>query len=73
MFEGFGSDDSFYDFSWDFGDGTAEVGQYVSHTFPAMGDYIVTLSATSDSCGNVTSTQIVRINDNFHLFYSYMF
>lgn len=43
---------------WNFGDGTTGSGRIVSHTYPALGSYEVTLTATSSDnrAGSVTRT-----------------
>jgi PKD repeat protein len=37
--------------SWDFGDGTTEEGEQVSHTYTESGEFVVTLMITTDSAG----------------------
>lgn len=46
-----------YTYVWDFGDGTTSTEQNPVHTYPAEGDYIANLTATSAS-GCVSTTQI---------------
>jgi PKD repeat protein len=40
------------DYRWDFGDGASAVGQEVTHTYPTLGEYNVTVTAV-DGAGNV--------------------
>lgn len=48
--------------SWDFGDGTTDLGDQVSHTYNESGDYSVTLAVTSAfGCGRVTTTAGVQV------------
>jgi PKD repeat protein len=48
---------------WDFGDGQNSGEAEPSHTFPGVGDYVVTLIAAND-CGSDTTTTTVSINGN---------
>lgn len=51
------------DYDWDFGDGTTGTGQYVTHTYPDNGFYLVTLT-TEDAEGCIwTTTQEVWVGD----------
>lgn len=43
---------------WDFGDGTTSTEQHPTHTFPEDGEYIVTLTITTDTCENSLSQHI---------------
>jgi len=47
--------------SWDFGDGTTEVGKKVEHQFPGAGSYEVTLTTTTAE-GDRVGTQTVTLN-----------
>lgn len=47
--------------SWDFGDGTTEVGKKVEHEFPGAGTYEVTLTTTTPD-GDRTGQQSVSLN-----------
>ena len=47
-------------FFWDFGDGNNSIEGNPSHTYPADGNYTVTLSATN-SCGATTATKNLTI------------
>jgi RHS repeat-associated protein len=51
----FDSDGQIVSWSWNFGDGTTSGERHPAHTFPAPGDYIVTLTVTDDS--GLTSTR----------------
>jgi hypothetical protein len=42
--------------AWDFGDGSSAAGSQVSHSYAAVGDYTVTVTAT-DGAGNASSEQ----------------
>ncbi len=48
--------------SWNFGDGTTSTAANPLHTFPGLGNYLVTLTATNGSCTFIDS-QLVRIVD----------
>ncbi|MFT3860689.1 PKD domain-containing protein [Micropruina sp.] len=50
------SDGSVASYAWDFGDGGSGTGKTLAHTFPAAGDYAVTLTVTDDggATGSVT-------------------
>ncbi|WP_169951621.1 LamG-like jellyroll fold domain-containing protein [Microbispora sp. H11081] len=43
------SDGSVVSYAWDFGDGTTGTGKTPTHTYPAAGDYPVTLTVTDDA------------------------
>lgn len=48
------------DYLWQFGDGTSETGQNVSHTYNGMGSYIISLeTVTADSCYSMSEIMIV--------------
>jgi PKD repeat protein len=49
-------------YSWDFGDGTHGSGANATHIYPAVGNYIVTLTA-SNTAGVETATIVVGITD----------
>ncbi|MCK4316451.1 MAG: PKD domain-containing protein, partial [Anaerolineae bacterium] len=54
---------------WDFGDGVSGLGQVVSHTYAAAGDYTVMLAVT-DTCGYTGSAQVpdaVRVRSRIFL------
>ncbi len=60
-FEGI-AQDSMYNWTWNFGDNTTGTGQTISHSYETEGEYLVTVSATSDACDTITSTQYVYID-----------
>ena len=47
-------------YTWDFGDGTTGMGAVVSHTYPAINVYTVTVTATN-VLGMATATTTVTI------------
>jgi len=50
-------------YNWDLGDGTTSAGTMVTHTYPAQGTYIVSLTTiTNDSCVDVSSTSITLMD-----------
>ncbi len=53
------TDNSALTYTWDFGDGTTGSGTTVSHSYDSVGDYIVTLTATSPS--GITDTETITI------------
>jgi PKD repeat protein len=46
---------------WDFGDGESAVGQEVSHTYVAAGEYRPVLTVTDDDGGKASDTCVVYI------------
>lgn len=57
-------DDSFLFFNWDMGDGTTYTTKEVAHVFPAPGEYVVTLVASTSlgDCGSQeTITKVVTV------------
>lgn len=46
-------------FKWDFGDGNSSTANSPKHTFTALGDYDVRLTATNEAACQVTSSQVV--------------
>jgi len=53
-----------FNFSWDFGDGTAAVGEVVTHQYNKPGFYIVVCNATDPSNGVVTpSVETLYVSD----------
>ncbi|MFK7921502.1 MAG: T9SS type B sorting domain-containing protein [Bacteroidia bacterium] len=61
-----------FQYSWDFGDGSANVGSVnPTHTFTQAGSYTITLIAfnrSGDFCAD-TTMQTIRILDDFHLYF----
>lgn len=49
-------------YQWQFGDGAGSRDTHPSHTYPAIGSYVVTLTITTDQ-GSDTATQTVTISD----------
>ncbi len=47
-----------FSFLWTFPDGTTSTDQNPSHTFPASGDYVVSLTATSASCSSTSDVWV---------------
>jgi nitrous oxidase accessory protein NosD len=59
---GFGSVDPDGDaltYAWDFGDGGTASGYSASHTYAALGDYVVTLTVSD---GQLTATRLANVN-----------
>jgi len=52
-------------FTWDFGDGSAGMGQVVNHAYAADGDYLVTLTATN-KCGQAAVTHTIFVCEPVH-------
>lgn len=50
------------EYTWEFGDGTTGTGQYVSHTFPNYGIFMVTLSSVDQTGCAWVSTQEVWLD-----------
>ncbi|MBW7866702.1 MAG: M4 family metallopeptidase [Brumimicrobium sp.] len=61
-----GSSGSGITYLWDFGDGTTSTNQNPSHTYTSFGQYDVTLTVTSTSCGSdvETITNFINIDPN---------
>ena len=54
--------DTYYDFDWDFGDGTIDSGRVAVHTFPGANTYNVILTVTdSIGCSNSFASDVVVI------------
>jgi PKD repeat protein len=49
-------------FTWDFGDGSGAVGDLVTHTYAAQGNFTAIVTATN-SIGQAEATTIVTVND----------
>ncbi len=49
---------------WDFGDGTTSTLQNPTHTFPALGKYVVTLTVTNGACSSTLPRSIFLIQEN---------
>ncbi len=65
-FDGTGSsdDDGTVDaYAWDFGAGATSTQPTVSHTFPAAGDYEVSLTVTDDDGASTSATETVTVTD----------
>ena len=64
-FDGSGSTDdgSIVSYDWDFGDGNADTGSSVSHTYADYGTYTVTLTVTDDMGATGSDTELVVISD----------
>jgi len=56
------SDNSVLSFTWDFGDGTTDVGATVSHEYTAVGEYVVTVRAANADGIFDTATETITIN-----------
>ncbi len=54
--ESYDLDGTIVSYSWDFGDGTTGTGVTASHSYPAMGEYTVTLTVTDDDGATDTAT-----------------
>ncbi|MBN1929995.1 MAG: PKD domain-containing protein [Desulfobacterales bacterium] len=52
-------DGSIESYIWDFGDGTADSGTEVNHTFTAIGTYLVTLTVTDNDGGRATAQVVI--------------
>jgi len=55
-------DGTIVDYSWDFGDGNTATGVIVSHSYPAIGTYTVTLTVTDNdgATDSITATKTVK-------------
>jgi PKD repeat protein len=49
-------------YAWSFGDGTKGEGETVSHRFGSTGDYVVTLTVTSDRGMSASTTQTISVD-----------
>lgn len=57
------SDGSIVSYQWNLGDGSAQTGEMVTHTYAAAGDYAVTLTVTDDAGSAASTTQTVTIEE----------
>ncbi|KIP77466.1 peptidase M4 [Vibrio harveyi] len=57
------SDGSIVSYQWNLGDGSAQTGEVVTHTYAAAGDYAVTLTVTDDAGSATSTTQTVTIEE----------
>lgn len=64
LFNGFHSSDIPASYVWDFGDGTTEMGQEVTHVYSGPGMYYVTLLTSDDNMCEAISTQMVVVGDS---------
>lgn len=55
---------AFQDWTWDFGDGTTATGMQVTHNYELQGNYVVTVTATSQNCGSVTFSDVINLYNN---------
>ena len=55
------ADGSIASYEWDFGDGSTDSGESVTHTFSSPGDYDVELTVTDDDGATDTTTQTVSV------------
>ncbi|MDQ2054593.1 PKD domain-containing protein [Halobellus sp. H-GB7] len=55
------ADGSIASYEWDFGDGSTDSGDSVTHTFSSPGDYDVELTVTDDDGATDTTTQTVSV------------
>ena len=53
--------DGNYTFLWNFGDQTTAMGETANHTFAAIGDYTVSVTATDGSSKSATATIIIHV------------
>jgi PKD repeat protein/Mg-chelatase subunit ChlD len=58
---GSSDDNGIIDYIWDFGDGFAESGMEVPHTYREAGSYTVTLTVVDGAAGSDTATQTVMV------------
>ena len=56
-------DGSVFRYKWDFGDGTTAKGLTVEHTFPASGNFEVTLTVEDNDKASASTTGTVRVKD----------
>ncbi|RLM89321.1 PKD domain-containing protein [Halobellus sp. Atlit-38R] len=57
------ADGSIASYEWDFGDGSTDSGDSVTHTFSSPGDYDVELTVTDDDGATDTTTQTVSVSE----------
>lgn len=50
-----------YTYQWDFGDGSTGQGQTLDHTYGAIGDYTISVTATDSAGTAVTAAQVIGI------------
>ncbi len=55
-------------FSWDFGDGSVESGQYVTHTYSAAGVYTAIVTASNAVSQASAATHVEVIEPSFELY-----
>ena len=48
---------------WDFGDGTTDEGQTVTHAFETPGEFVVTLTVTDDCGGTSSFSQTITVDE----------
>ncbi|PVX27255.1 MAG: hypothetical protein CW716_03225, partial [Candidatus Bathyarchaeum sp.] len=59
--ESYDLDGTIVSYEWDFGDGTTATGVTASHSYPASGNYTVTLTVTDDDGATGTATVIKTV------------
>ncbi|NHN41408.1 S8 family serine peptidase [Halorubellus sp. JP-L1] len=57
-------DGSISSYEWDFGDGSTDGGESVSHTYGSAGDYSVSLTVTDDDGATDTATETVSVQSD---------
>ncbi|GEM75076.1 M4 family metallopeptidase [Vibrio sagamiensis] len=58
------SDGHIVSYQWDFGDGSSQTGETVSHTYSDAGSYNVTLSVTDNGGSSTEASQTVVVEDD---------
>ena len=53
--------DNIIRYKWDFGDGSTATGKNVTHIFPVIGKYVVTLTVTDKNGGSNTATVTINV------------